>query len=382
MTIPALCLWLSLALPLPQSDGLSARPAGVPLPALPGIEAVAPPVAPPSGEIGRDAALADRFTAAGQRTSYAFDSRAGELSLFELAATGNARGWKAAAMLRVLDADGRELASATDSGAVQFRVLLAFEAPAEGRYTLEVVPTDEYFRYQLVRHASYVSHTLLGVPDIGARERVHTWLSAQPASIRFRVPVRAGEELVVRVEGTREEARAERRALREAELGGAEEAMMTGARMRGPAAMARGGPGTIFGDARLVVDSAPGLVQRGPTLARLVPERDGWLDLALIAQSDRAALVDLVIERSPSQVEVSGAVIDGDDAGLPSLALEFLREPDLDVWCTTTTAEDGAWSARLPLGDWRVRVRRGEGPPSVLRLGVTGPATDLGLLLP
>lgn len=380
MTLLALCLCLPLSTALPQ-DGLDARPAGVPLPALPAI----PPAdaAPPTGgEIGRDGALADRFTAAGQRASYAFEAREGEFSIFELAATGNARGWKAAAALRVLDASGRELATAADAGAVQFRVLLAFAAPAEGRYTLEVVPTEEYFRYQLVRHSGYVPHTVTGVADIGERERVHTWLAGQPASVRFRVPVRAGEELVVRVEGTREEARAERRGQREAELGGVEEAMMSGMRSRGPAAMERGAKAALFGQARLVVDAAPGLAQRGDTLARLVGERDGWLDVALIATSDRLALVDLVVERSPAQVEVSGALIDADDEGVPRAALEFLREHDLDVWCTTTTAEDGAWSARLPAGDWRVRVQRGEGPPIVLRLGITGPASDLALLLP
>jgi len=382
MMLTALCLAFPLALSGPQADGLDARPAGVPLPALPGIEAVDPPVAPPAGELARDGALAERFTAAGQRTSYAFDSRAGEISLFELAATGNARGWQAAATLRVLDQQGHELVSASDSGAVQFRVLLPFEAPSEGRYTLEVVPTQEYFRYQIVRHSSYVSHSVLGVPDIGDRGRVHTWLAAQPASIRFRVPVHAGEELVVRVEGTREEARAERRTLREVELGGVEESMMGGGRMRGPAVMERGAKAAIFGGARLVVDAAPGLVQRGATLARLVPERDGWLDLALIAEGDRAALVDLVIERAPAQVEVSGALIDNDDEGVPRVALEFLGEPDLDVWCSTTTGADGAWSARLSVGDWRVRIRRGDAAPVVLRLGVKGPASDLALLLP
>jgi hypothetical protein len=144
----------------------------------------------------------------------------------------------------------------------------------------------------------------------------------------------------------------------------------------------RGGPAALFSGAGLAVDAAPGLVQRGATLARLLPERDGWLDLALLAEGDEVALVDLVIERAPALVDVSGSVIDAADAGVPRLALEFLREPDLDVWCTTTTGEEGVWSARLPVGDWRVRVRRGEAPPVLLRLGVSGPASDLGLLLP
>jgi len=378
----ALCLALTTVLAAQRSEGLDARPAGVPPPALPGIERAEPYQAPPAGELARDGALAERFTAAGQRASYAFESEAGELSLFELSTAGYARGWKAAAELRVLDASGAVLAQADDGGAVQFRVLLAFEAPAAGRYTLEIVPTEEYFRYQIVRHSSYVSPAVLGVADVGARERVHTWLGARPSSVRFRVPVRAGEELVVRVEGTREEAREERRRTREVELGGAEAAMMGGPRMRMEAGAGRGGPETIFCGASLAVDAAPGLVQRGPTLARLVPERDGWLDLALLAEGDEIALVDLVIERAPAAVEVSGAVIDAADAGVPRLALEFLREPDLDVWTTTTSGEEGVWSARLPLGDWRVRVRRGDAPPILLRLGVSGPASDLGLLLP
>lgn len=381
MMFTALCLSLPLAFASQAAEGLDARPAGVPLPPLPSTERAEPHQSPPAGEIGRDGGLSERFTAAGQRTRYAFASRAGELSLFELAATGFARGWKAAASLSVLDERGSVLATADGAGAVQFRVLLAFEAPAEGRYTLEVVPTEEYFRYQLVRHSSYVSPAVLGVADVGLRERVHTWLAARPASTRFRVPVHAGEELVVRVEATRDEAREERRRQRESELGGAAEAMMGGGRTR-MAAVSERGSGAIFGGATLVVDNAPGMVQRGPTLARLLPERDGWLDLALLPDSDKVALVDLVVERKPALVEVSGAVIDADDAGVPRLALEFLREPDLDVWCTTTTGAEGVWSARLPLGDWRVRVRRGDAPPTVLRLGVSGPASDLGLLLP
>jgi len=382
MTTPALLLALSLFAPRTQG-GLDARPAGVPLPTLPGIERTEPFTAPPAGELGRDAALADRFTAAGQRTSYAFEARAGELSIFELATTGYARGWQAAGALRVRDADGRVVAAAENAGDVQFRVLLPFLAEAEGRYTLEVEPTRECFRYQLVRHSSYAVPAGRGALDVGAAERVHTWLGAAPAAVRLRVPVRAGEELVVRVEGTREEARAERRKRREVELGGGEEAMMAmGGRSMRMLPAGRGATAPIFADARLVTADAPGLAQQTATLTRLEPTADGWLDLAIVAEGNQPALVDLVVERAPERVAVSGALIDADDEGLAGLELEFLCEPDLDVWATTTSGPDGEWSARLPVGDWRVRVARGDAPPTVLRVGVSGPTEDLVLLLP
>jgi hypothetical protein len=384
MTTNSVLLALSL-LAAPQADGaLDARPAGVPLPDMPGLERSEPYVPPPGGELVRDGALADRFTAAGQSTRYTFEARAGELSIFELATTGFARGWLAAADLRVLDGQGRVLATAHDGGEAQFRVLLPFLAEADGSYALEIEPTLEYFRYQIVRHSSYGSPAARGALDVGARARVHTWLGPAPSAVRLRVPVRAGEELVVRVEGTREEAREERRKQRELELGGGEAAMgmgMGGPRMRMTPAE-RGPTEPVFATARLVTAAAPGLVQQGATLTRLEPAADGWLDLALLAEGDQPALVDLVVERAPERVPVSGALIDADDEGLSGLELEFLREPDLDVWATTTSGADGAWSARLPIGDWRVRVRRGDAPPTVLRVGVSGPTQDLVLLLP
>jgi len=73
-----LCLALTMLLAAQRSEGLDAKPAGVPLPALPGIERAEPYQSPPAGELARDGALAERFTAAGQRTSYAFESAAGE----------------------------------------------------------------------------------------------------------------------------------------------------------------------------------------------------------------------------------------------------------------------------------------------------------------
>lgn len=379
----ALLLALTLAA-LPQDrSALDARPAGVPLPEVPGIERSEPYVAPAGGTLERDGAVADRFTAAGQRTSYAFDARAGELSIFELATTGYARGWTAACALRVVDAEGRVLCASARAGEAQFRVLLAFLAERDGRYTLEVEPTSEYFRYQLVRHSGYASHAATGgAIEVDGRERVHTWLGRAPSVVRMRVPVHAGEELVVRVEGTREEAREERRRARDIDLAGGPEAVMAmgGRRMR---MLASGrAPAAVFAGARLALAPRSDVVHESPTLVRVDPASDGWLDLALVAEDDQVALVDLVVERAPERVEVSGALIDADDEGLAGVPLEFLLEPDLDVWARVTTGDDGAWSARLPLGDWRVRLPANDGPPTVLRMGITGPARDLVLLVP
>ncbi len=374
--------------------GLDARPAGVPLPTMPNMERAEPHVSPPAAELARDGVLSERFTADGQRASYAFDAKQGELSLFELSAMGFARGWKCAVNLRVVDAQGRVLATTDASGGVELHALLAFEAPSDGRYALELVPTEAYFRFHLVRHSSYVTPESLqdGEPgvdpgaDIGTRERVHTWVDANRAGPRLRLPVRAGEDLVVRVEPTREEARKDRSSQREREfqLASAGSDMMGSAGMtsRGMEMMGGRGSRSMYGGATLQLGPAAGLRQQGSTLVRLDPDRDGWLELTLVAENELPALVDLVIERAPKAVEVAGVAIDAQDEGLADVALEFIREPELDVWYSTRTDAAGAFEARLPVGNWRVRMQRKDSPPTLLRLGVSGPTRELVLLLP
>ncbi len=368
-----------------ETRGLDARPAGVPLPPMPSVERTEPYLPPPPGDIARDGVVAQRFTDAGQRVSYAFDAAAGELSLFELSATGFARGWKAGVLLRVVDGAGKVLGSTEAQGGVLLGALLPFEAPTAGRFALEVVPTEAYFRFVLVRHSSYPALNASEAADVGERARVHTWVGARPGSRRLRVPLRAGEEICLRVEGTREEARKERRSRRELALDGGAQTMAEGAAMApmmDMRSMTSRGALALHGGATIALADAPGVLQRGPTLVRLEPERDGEIEVVLEADSDQPALIDLVIERGVVHPEVAGAVIDAEDNGLSGLTLEFLREPELDMWCTTTTGADGAWNAQLPQGNWRVRVRRSDVLASVLRLGVTGPARDLLLLLP
>src|SRR5690606_24644445 len=128
-----------------------------------------------------------------------FESRMGEVSIFELSAAGYARGWSMEAALRVLGTNGDILAERYETGGALMRCTLAFTAPREGTFELEVDAVREYFRYGLVRQSSYAARAAEPV-ELAAHERVHGWLAGDDDVMRFRVPTRAGESLTLRVE--------------------------------------------------------------------------------------------------------------------------------------------------------------------------------------
>lgn len=381
----ALVLWAGALPPSPQVSALDSRPMRGELPPLPGLELAGPRTAPAPATLERDAALADRFTAQGQSVRYDFTARAGELSIFELSAVGFARGWSAAATLRVLDADGNALAEERMEGGVQFRPLLAFTAPAEGAYALEVSAAREYFRYALVRHSGYAPRAAEPVV-VDGRGRVHGWLAGGDDVARFRVPARAGETLVLKVEGTREEARQERRLELVAALDGRGAAMggMTMGGMRGDSmrAMDGRGPASVFPALRLEVPDLPAIESRGESFARLVPDEDGLVEVAVRTwPGAQAVLFDLLVQRAEPVHPVRGIVVDADDEPCAGIELLFLREPDLDPWTRTASNAAGYYHVELPAGDYRVQLQRpGRQGAQLVRAGVARP-TELNLLL-
>jgi len=360
-------------------SALDATPAGVPLPALPGSEAPDPARAPASRPLERDGVLADRFTSPGQRVSYPFRAEAGELSLFELAAAGYARGWAMAAALRVLDPGGRVLAESRRSGGVQLQAFLAFTAPLSEEYTLELLPTEQYFRYALVRHSSYVQRG--GPPvDVGQRERVHGWIADASDRALYWVPVRAGEQLALSVEGTRDEARAEHRRLLAEEAGAS--TMLSLRPVQGGPGRSYAHPPPRFPQLRLELPGDVHPLASSSCFALLAPAAaDGFLQVAVsVAAGQPGGLHDLVVRRDVPKVSVGGLVVDADDQPLEGLEVRLLLEPDLEPWGRATTNAQGAWTVLVPPGDYRSELRRlPSGPVQPASVGLRAD-TELNLL--
>jgi hypothetical protein len=114
----------------------------------------------------------------------------------------------------------------------------------------------------------------------------------------------------------------------------------------------------------LELDGVPvELGEVGETFALLHAERAGLLTIAVRhADPDAAdadgALFDLVLERDPERVELTGLVVDREDRPLPGIELEFLLEPDGRPLGRCTSSATGTWSHSLLPGDLTVRLRR------------------------
>ena len=355
-----------------DQDALTAKPACVPQPAMLGLDRSGPVVAPDPGALERSSGIAGRFLAQGQQVRYSFDCEQGELTLFELAAAGYARGWQAGGRLRVLDGSDQVLAEQSLAGGVVFRPFLAFQAPTAGTYQLEITAQKEFFRYALVRHSDYAPRTSDEVLAVGERTRVHGWISGGADRMRFTVPVRAGEELALRVEGTREQSRNERRALTAA-AGGNMGGRMQG-RMEGGQRGRGRGPDKQFPVFVLELEDESAAKGRSSTFARLIPTADGLLEIGVRgAPGDQGGLFDLVVVRDSPKQRVHGLVVDDDEEPLARTTLTFRLEPDLEPWGEVTTDANGAYALEIPTGNYVVDLKRPDQPPHApLKAGVQG----------
>ncbi len=364
---------------LAAEQALAARPAGIPLPELPGIDRPEVPVPPKARRLERDSAFSDRFTAAGQAVEYPFEARAGELSLFELYTAGYARGWTAAAGLKVLDDQGQVLAQRSEEGGVVLRAFLAFVAPKGGEYRLQLSAEEKFFRYALVRHSSYAARGEGELRLPAARERVHGWISDGADRMSFEVELRAGEELALAVEGTREEARAERRSA----LARGENGAPAGGMRRSMERMGERTAERQFSELRLQIDRQGEVIDRSSTFVRLASDRDGLVVVTVTGlPGERGGLFDLVARRAVEKQRVHGLVVDAADEPCPGVEVAFLLEPDLEPWGRARTDAEGAYALALPAGDYRVVMRpQGEGAEVTVRAGVEG-ETELNLILP
>ncbi len=185
-----------------------------PRPALDEIPVPPGRTTPPEGRepaplprgLDRNDFVADRFTAPGQSVEYAFEARAGELSILEIATWGYQRSWNSVMAVRILGPDGRRLAAARRAGETAYRCFLPFAAPEDGVYRVVLESVEEFFRYTLVRHSDYPAAT--GAPVGFAERAVATddgrevfrgYLASPDDTRRVRLDVEAGEELALSV---------------------------------------------------------------------------------------------------------------------------------------------------------------------------------------
>jgi hypothetical protein len=354
-----------------QASALEATPACVPMPAAPSTQRpgkAAEAEAVPT-EIARNESVGARLPEVGDRAVFAFASDAGEQSLFEVAGFGYSRAAKGRALLAVTDAENRVLWQNEREAGAQWRDFCAFVAPAAGTYSISIAVLEGGFRFALVRHSNYAP---LGAEalDLGSLEQVHGHLPNADAVARFRLPVSAGEELAVKLAGTREEAR------EEARRGAAEAtAMAAGMQpMREGAAAGRGAPKPLFQLFALEVVEPKGPArgpeaQAGPgqdvvpgPYRRLVARESGFLEVRvrvrrpIVGGGQGGGLFDLTVERNLAPIEVSGVVVDHEDEPLAGVELLFVREPDADPIWRARTDGAGRYTASLLHGDLAVQM--------------------------
>ena len=331
---------------------------------------------PPPGSIDRDGWVADRFTAEGQTTSYAFDSEAGELSLFDLGAWGYSRGWAMTVAMRVVGPDGGVLVERERRGGTTARVYQSFVAPRAGRYAVELEARASFYRFTLVRHSSYAPRERGATLDLGGKDQAHGYLADARDARTFRLPVKAGEPLAVRVRPTHPGAHTIAFQARRA-------APMKVVLRKPLIPPPRGWDGSISTarptDGETVTRRTlrhaqgmafPVLAHRitGPDGALLsadaqyhmwTPREDGDVEVTVYAgEGDDGALFVVGVERGLELVPVHGRVGDADDEPLAGVRVHFVHQEAIEHVASATTAADGTWSAEVVPGSYAMLYER------------------------
>ncbi|HTF87945.1 MAG TPA: hypothetical protein VK843_06015 [Planctomycetota bacterium] len=348
----------------PARTALDAKPAAVPMPAVPPIQKSARGTAnnearDQGGELARNAFVIGRLPEAGQRASFPFEAKAGEQSLFEITASAYSRASAGRVRMSIEDSSGKVAWQSERDVAVIWRDFTAFSPDSAGAWTYSLTILEGGYRFALVRHSDYPK--LDGKPlDLASQPLVHGHLPSSDTVATFRIPVRAGEDLALKLVGTREEAREEARR-------GATDmsAMMSGRMETQPAAGRMGGGGKLQFQ-RFEMEVLGEGVVLGPigSYLRIQPVKDGALEVRVRARYAAlgGGLFDLSVERPLSLLHVHGVVVDSEDQPIPDVEVRFLREPDADVVGSTRTNAAGEYEATVLEGDLAVQMLRGDTP--------------------
>ncbi len=342
-------------------SALAAKPAAVPMPAAPPTTKIARAADgsaghDQSGELTRNASVVGRLPEAGQRASFPFQSEAGEQSLFEISASGYSRASSGRVRLSIEDAGGKVAWQSDRDVGVTWRDFGAFTAEHAGTWTFSLTMLEGGYRFVLVRHSDYPPLTPKPL-DLGAQNLVHGELPNADAVATFLLPVSRGEELAVKLFGTREEAREEARH-------GATEMSAMVARMDAMQAAGRmaGGAKLLF--QRFDLEVFAGGVSLGPpsTYFRFTAPHAGAVEVRVRARyaAGGGGLFDLSLERPLTLLHVHGVVVDAEDQPLNDVEVRFLREPDADLVGSAHTNAAGEYDATVLAGNLAVQMLRGQ----------------------
>ncbi len=338
-------------------SALDAKPAAVPMPAAPPAQraardAAAAQARDQSGDLTRNASVVGRLPEPGQRASFPFQCEAGEQSLFEIAAFGYTRASDGHVRLAIEDDSGKVVWQSERDVIVTWRDFVAFTAPTAGTWTFSLTVLQGGYRFVLVRHSDYPALGD-GPLDVGSRALVHGHLPNAESVARFLVPAKAGEELALKLTGTREEARVEARR-------GATDMSTMMSRMDSKKDVER-----MMGNSKLLFQTfdfeafADG-VSLGPlgTYLRLKAPRDGTIEVRVRAhqRSLGGGLFDLEVERELDLLRVSGVVVDSEDQPLANVEIVFLREPDADPVGRARSNERGEYETSVLAGNLAVQM--------------------------
>lgn len=349
---------MQAAAPTARERRLRAKPAVDPMPAPPPTpRAGRPAQRAQSGDLARNGAVSASLPESGTAASFPFRCDAGELSLFELDCLAFARNVKGRLRLAIDDPSGATVWSEVREAGSQLRAFHAFEAAVTGEHRWSFEVLEGGFRLALVRHSDYAPITGEAL-DLGEADRVHSHLPDERAEARFLLPVRAGEELAVRLVDTREAARDEQD--RVATQMASVVAQMEGRAMMNSMAPQGGARGTPFQFQHFHFE----LFQSGRSLGepapyrRFLPSESGEVEVRVRARYPGAGggLFDLLVDRDLKPVRVTGVVVDREDRPMPGVELRFLRDPSGDLLARAVTDARGAYEASLLCGDLAVAM--------------------------
>jgi hypothetical protein len=234
------------------------------------------------------------------------------------------------------------------------------------------------YRFVCVRHSDYPPLDARPI-DFGTRELVHAHLPNAAASATFQIPVRAGEELALKLSATREEARAEARrgalsidamALRLSSMsepgmaaaGEGGDEMGMGMSMEGSGKSRRAGvPATQYQSFLFEVFQDGARLTPASNYQRLRASHTGVLEVRVRAgNSVGGGLFDLAVERDLQLMRVHGVVVDSEDRPLSGVQLHFLREPDGDLLAVAQSDARGAFEASMVPARLSIQMMRND----------------------
>lgn len=325
-------------------------------------------VVPSAGELGRDAAIADRFTAEGQKVTYLLRAREGELSLLTLDTLGFARGWQSGARVRILNSKtGEVLSDRTREGGTVYRMFLPFEAPEQGLFQVELSCPKQFYRYVLTRNSQFRTRGEIPIA-IGERRGLHGYLSNPKTDVaRYSLQLAENQEVLLNVLSDETPARQEDYGKRQKAADSGHLDLLRGERMPAVPNAKRGGAarGATLGDHPdfflRVLSEGTELVPPTPFSRFRAPKAGTFIVEVLSNTPGEGGFFELGVDHAPNMVAGTGFVDDAEGDPVAGIELQFFREPGLDFLGRTTTNDEGQWTLQLPAAPYTVFLQARSG---------------------